>query len=92
MSREFHLRLAHTARNAEFPRMLESLWTIDIGRHLLAVAARTRPGRRRTPRSTARSPQAVEAGDGDRAAELMARHLASTHEYWIKVCKQALSA
>jgi len=36
LSREFHLTLARATRNAELTQVLQSLWTVDIGRQLLA--------------------------------------------------------
>lgn len=92
MSRQFHVLLAHTARNAEFPRILESLWTIDIGRHLLGRRAEDATWQAGDASEHREIALAVQAGDGDRAAELMAQHLEGTHEYWVKVCKEALSA
>ena len=92
LSREFHLRLAHTARNPEFPRVLESLWTIDIGRHLLGRRGEDATWQAEDASEHREIALAVSAGDGERAAELMARHLAGTHEYWTKVCKETVSA
>jgi DNA-binding GntR family transcriptional regulator len=91
-SREFHLRLAHTARNAEFPRMLETLWTIDIGRHLLARRGADAEWQSEDASEHRAIAQAVEAGDGDLAADLMVQHLATTYAYWSKASKEAVSA
>jgi DNA-binding GntR family transcriptional regulator len=39
-SREFHIQLARTTRNEQFVRVLEGLWSLDIGRQLLARTSR----------------------------------------------------
>jgi DNA-binding GntR family transcriptional regulator len=92
MSREFHLRLAHTARNTEFARVLESLWTIDIGRHLLVRRGEENGWQSEDASEHRGIAIAVDAGDGELAAELMSRHLEGTHEYWARACKEAISA
>lgn len=88
-SREFHLRLAHTARNAEFSRVLESLWTVDIGRHLLGRRGEDDAWQATDASEHRAIALAVQAGDGDLAAELMTQHVKSAHEFWGKACKEA---
>jgi DNA-binding GntR family transcriptional regulator len=84
MSREFHIRLARTSRNEQFVRVLESLWSPDIGRQLLARRSAT-PGWQEEDAAEHRSIlQAVAAGDPDRAATRMEQHVAATYEHWSK--------
>jgi DNA-binding GntR family transcriptional regulator len=90
-SREFHLLLARTARNPEFSRVLESLWTVDIGRHLLSRRGAEADWQSDDAGEHRAIAQAVGAGDGERAAELMAQHLAGTFAYWEQACKEAVS-
>ena len=89
MSREFHVRLAHTAQNAEFVRMLESLWTVDIGRQLLARRGSAPSWQSEDAGDHRAIAEAIAAGDGDRAAELMARHVGDAHAYWAEACREA---
>lgn len=83
-SREFHIQLARTTRNEQFVRMLEGLWSLDIGRQLLARRI-TKPG---WPEEDANEHKeilaAVVAREPARAGELMDRHIALTQEHWSK--------
>ena len=92
MSRDFHIRLAHAARNAEVVRTLESLWTVDIGRQLLAQRG-AEPGWQAEDATDHRAiTEAVDAGDGDRAAELMTEHVGGAQAFWAKAFKEAAPA
>lgn len=81
-SREFHIQLARTTRNEQFVRVLEGLWSLDIGRQLLARRS-TKPG---WPEEDANEHKeilaAVVAREPARAGELMDRHIALTQEHW----------
>ena len=66
---------------------------VDIGRQLLRRSAAPSPTWQSEDALEHRAiTEAVEAGDGDMAAELMAQHLAATYAYWSKASKEALSA
>lgn len=83
-SRGFHIRLAGTTRNDQFVRVLESLWSPDIGRQLLDRRSAT-PGWREADAAEHRAIlQAVASGDPEHAAALMERHVAATHEHWTR--------
>ena len=89
MSREFHIRLARTTQNEQFVRMLDSLWSLDVGRQLLARRSAA-PGWQEEDAAEHRSIlEAVAAGDGDLAATRMERHLAATYEHWANVASTA---
>jgi DNA-binding GntR family transcriptional regulator len=82
LSREFHVALARATHNAELLRMLESLWTVDVGRQLLARRVSS-PGWQ--PEDVAEHEAiaaAVADGDGERAADLMRSHIADAYAHW----------
>jgi DNA-binding GntR family transcriptional regulator len=82
LSRTFHMRLAATAGNEQFGKVLESLWSLDIGRRLLARRSAT-PGWQAHDASEHRGIlRAVSDREGDLAAELMQQHLAATYHHW----------
>jgi DNA-binding GntR family transcriptional regulator len=84
LSRGFHIRLARAARNEQFVRVLEALWSPDIGRQLLTRRSAT-PGWREADAAEHRAIlEAVAAGDPDGAAARMERHVAATHEHWAR--------
>ena len=94
LSREFHIRLAHGTgqpRVRAHPRI-----PLDWRGRAPARGS----GRRGSPEEWQAGDAeehraiatALQAGDVERAADLMARHLESTHEYWTKVCKETVSA
>jgi DNA-binding GntR family transcriptional regulator len=81
-SREFHIRLARTTRNEQFVRVLDSLWSPDIGRQLLARRSVT-PGWQQADAAEHQTIlDAVAAGDADLAGNLMEEHVAATHRHW----------
>jgi DNA-binding GntR family transcriptional regulator len=82
LSREFHFLLAQATGNAELARMLESLWTVDVGRQLLARRV-TSPGWQSEDVAEHEAiADAVEAGDGDAASEVMRKHVAEAYSHW----------
>jgi DNA-binding GntR family transcriptional regulator len=82
LSRTFHIRLAATTGNDQFGKVLESLWSLDIGRRLLARRSAT-PGWQSTDATEHRGIlRAVSDRDEDLAAELMQQHLAATYHHW----------
>ena len=84
MSREFHIQLARTTRNEQFVRVLEGLWSLDIGRQLLARRS-VDPGWQKDDANEHRAILvAVAAREADRAADLMDRHIALTQQHWSK--------
>jgi DNA-binding GntR family transcriptional regulator len=83
-SREFHIQLARTTRNEQFVRVLEGLWSLDIGRQLLARRS-TKPGwQEEDANEHEEILSAVLARHADRAGQLMDRHIALTQEHWSK--------
>ena len=82
LSRTFHMRLAATTGNEQFGKVLESLWSLDIGRRLLARRSTT-PGWQAHDASEHRGIlRAVSDRDGDLAAARMEQHLAATYHHW----------
>ncbi len=84
LSRGFHIRLARTTRNDQFARVLESLWSPDIGRQLLVRRSATPGWQEADAAEHGAILGAVAAGDPDEAAVLMERHVAATHEHWVR--------
>lgn len=83
-SRGFHIRLARATRNEQFVRVLESLWSLDVGRHLLARRSATPGWQDEDANEHKAILEAVAAREPDRAAELMGRHIAATQHHWSK--------
>jgi DNA-binding GntR family transcriptional regulator len=82
LSREFHFLLAQATGNSELVRMLESLWTIDVGRQLLAMRVTSPEWQAEDVSEHEAIAEAVAAGDGDLAAAHMLRHVAEAHAHW----------
>jgi len=82
LSREFHFLLARATGNAELARILESLWSVDVGRQLLARRVTSPTWQTEDVTEHEAIAEAVAAGDGDRAAELMHRHIAEAYSHW----------
>ncbi len=82
MSRGFHIRLAQTTGNEQFVRVLDSLWSPDIGRQLLARRSEVPGWQDADAEEHSAILDAVAAGDGDEAATRMQRHVAATIEHW----------
>jgi DNA-binding GntR family transcriptional regulator len=62
--------------------MLESLWTVDVGRQLLARRGSSPDWQPEDVAEHQAVAEAVEAGDGERAAELMRAHVAEAYAHW----------
>jgi DNA-binding GntR family transcriptional regulator len=83
-SRGFHIQLARTTRNEQFVRVLEGLWSLDIGRQLLARRS-TAPGWQVEDANEHKAIlAAVAAHEPEQAAELMNEHIALTQQHWLK--------
>ena len=68
----------------QFVRVLEGLWSLDIGRQLLARRS-AKPGWQEEDANEHKEIlAAVAAREPDRAGELMDRHIALTQEHWSK--------
>jgi DNA-binding GntR family transcriptional regulator len=84
MSREFHIALARTTGNTQFVRLLDSLWSLEIGRQLLARRSEL-PGWREDDAAQHRDIlDAVAARDADAAAARMEQHVTATLQHWSK--------
>jgi DNA-binding GntR family transcriptional regulator len=82
MSRGFHIELARTTGNEQFVRVLDGLWSLDIGRQLLAQRSVV-PGWQEADAAEHRSIlEAVAAGEPDEASARMHRHVAATIKHW----------
>jgi DNA-binding GntR family transcriptional regulator len=84
LSRGFHIRLARSAQNEQFARVLEALWSPDIGRQLLARRSATPGWQEADAAEHAGIVEAVAARDPGEAAARMRRHVAATHEHWAR--------
>lgn len=82
LSREFHFLLARATGNTELVRMLDSLWTVDVGRQLLARRVTSSTWQSEDVSEHEAIAEAVAAGDGDLAAELMHKHVADAYSHW----------
>jgi DNA-binding GntR family transcriptional regulator len=81
-SRDFHLLLAAAAHNRELVATLESLWLIEVGRRLLA-RRRAAPSWQENDVAEHREIlEALRAGDGHRAADLVERHVRAALAHW----------
>ena len=81
-SRGFHAALSAATRNEALVRIFDSLWIADVGRRLLA-SRRTQPEWQDADVAEHEELlDAVEAGDGDRAAALMRAHVESAWRHW----------
>ena len=81
-SRDFHIVLASATGNPELVAMLDSLWIVEIGRRLLAARATSAEWRRADVAEHLEIMTAVGAGDGERAARLMAAHIGEALQHW----------
>jgi DNA-binding GntR family transcriptional regulator len=82
LSREFHLTVARASRNPELVRTLESLWTVDVGRQLLARRGTSPDWQPEDVAEHEAIAEAIAEGDGDRAAELMHQHVEEAYAHW----------
>jgi DNA-binding GntR family transcriptional regulator len=92
LSREFHLRLAHGSGNPEFVRILESLWTGDVGRQLVERRRDGEDWQAGDAGDHRAIAAALQAGDPERAAELMAAHIGEAHDHWAKASEEVVMA
>ncbi|HEY1317782.1 MAG TPA: GntR family transcriptional regulator [Gaiella sp.] len=83
-SREFHIQLARTTRNEQFVRVLEGLWSLDVGRQLLARRSANAGWQEDDANEHKEILAAVIAREPAHAGELMDRHIALTQEHWTK--------
>jgi DNA-binding GntR family transcriptional regulator len=81
-SRAFHLGLARAARNEELVRVLDSLWIVDVGRRLLAARRTALTWQDSDAAEHEEILAAVEARDGERAAELHRLHIEAALRHW----------
>jgi DNA-binding GntR family transcriptional regulator len=82
LSREFHLTVARAARNPELVKMLESLWTVDIGRQLLARRGTSPAWQPEDVAEHEAIAEAIAAGDGALADKLMHQHVQEAYAHW----------
>ncbi len=81
-SRDFHVALAHATRNDELVRTLESLWIVEVGRRLLSARSAIQDWVSADVGEHQAVADAVEQGDADRAAALMAAHVGEARQHW----------
>jgi DNA-binding GntR family transcriptional regulator len=81
-SRAFHFAVADATGNPAFTKLLDGLWIADIGRRLLARRQRTEDWQGHDVAEHRAIVAALEAGDGERAALLMAEHVGSAVQHW----------
>jgi len=82
LSREFHILLARATTNTELTRTLEGLWTVDVGRQLLARRSQSPSWQSEDAREHRAILAALERRDGEVAAGLMREHLEAVHAHW----------
>lgn len=81
-SRAFHFAVAAATRNQAFTKLLEGLWIADVGRRLLAQRRRSEQWQDNDVDEHRAILEAFEAGDGERAAQLMRAHVESAFRHW----------
>ena len=81
-SRAFHFAVAGATRNKAFTKLLEGLWIADVGRRLLAQGRRSEQWQDQDVDEHKAILASFEAGDADRAAELMRDHVESAFRHW----------
>jgi DNA-binding GntR family transcriptional regulator len=62
--------------------MLDSLWTVDVGRQLLAQRVTSPTWQAEDVAEHQAIADAVADGDAKRAGELMHKHVADTYSHW----------
>ena len=82
LSREFHMLVAEATGNSELRQVLHSLWTVDIGRQLLARRVEAPTWQAEDVAEHAAIAAAIAEGNGELAAELMRRHVADAWHHW----------
>jgi len=81
-SRDFHVALARATGNDELVRTLQSLWLVEVGRRLLARRSATQDWVAPDVEDHRAIAEAVERGDGEHAAALMAAHIGAALQHW----------
>jgi len=81
-SRAFHFAVAAATRNGAFTKLLDGLWIADVGRRLLAQRRRSQDWQDHDVAEHRVIVEALEAGDGERAARLMSEHVESAVRHW----------
>jgi DNA-binding GntR family transcriptional regulator len=82
LSREFHLTVARASRNPEFVKTLEALWTVDIGRQLLARRGTSPDWQPEDVAEHEAIAEAIAAGNGPLAEKLMSQHVEEAYAHW----------
>jgi len=83
-SREFHVALARATGNSYLVDILESLWTIEVGRQLLARRVVSPSWQTEDVTEHESISEAVAEGDSDVASERMRQHVAEAYSHWSK--------
>lgn len=81
-SRAFHVAVAGATRNQAFLKLLDALWIADVGRRLLAQRSRAESWQDHDVEEHRAILEALEDGDGERAANLMGAHVESAVRHW----------
>jgi DNA-binding GntR family transcriptional regulator len=81
-SRDFHVTLARATHNDELVRTLDSLWIVEVGRRLLSRRSATQDWIAPDIADHEAIAAAVERGDADAAAALMAAHIGAALQHW----------
>jgi DNA-binding GntR family transcriptional regulator len=81
-SRAFHCAVAGATRNQAFTKLLDALWIADVGRRLLAQRRRAANWQDDDVAEHRAILEALESGDGERAARLMGAHVESAVRHW----------
>jgi len=81
-SRAFHFAIAAATRNGAFTKLLDGLWIADVGRRLLAQRRQSQDWQDHDVAEHRVIVEALEAGDGERAARLMSAHVESAVRHW----------
>jgi DNA-binding GntR family transcriptional regulator len=81
-SRAFHVAVAGATRNQAFTKLLDALWIADVGRRLLAQRSRSERWQDHDVEEHRAILEALESGDGERAAQLMGAHVESAVRHW----------
>ncbi|HET8759120.1 MAG TPA: GntR family transcriptional regulator [Solirubrobacteraceae bacterium] len=82
LSREFHVTVARASRNPELVKTLEALWTVDIGRQLLARRGTSPDWQPEDVAEHEAIAEAIAAGDGALAEKLMREHVQEAYAHW----------
>ena len=81
-SRAFHLALAAATRNEQLWRLIDGLWIADVGRRLLARRYAAPTWQADDAHEHEAILAAIEAGDAERAEQLMRTHDEEALRHW----------